>query len=31
MRDLILKMSMSIDGFMGGPDGGIKFAKFAAG
>src|SRR6266702_3178727 len=24
MRDLILKMSMSIDGFVGGPDGGIK-------
>src|SRR5216684_4187540 len=25
MRDLILKMSMSIDGFVGGPDGGIKW------
>ena len=24
MRDLILKMSISIDGFVGGPDGGIK-------
>jgi dihydrofolate reductase len=25
MRDLILKMSISIDGFVGGPDGGIKW------
>ena len=25
MRQLILKMSMSIDGFVGGPDGGIKW------
>ena len=25
MRDLILKMSLSIDGFVGGPDGGIKW------
>jgi len=25
MRDLILKMSVSIDGFVGGPDGGIKW------
>src|SRR5882724_5796173 len=24
MRDLILKMSISIDGYVGGPDGGIK-------
>src|SRR5258707_7043314 len=24
MRDLILKMSISIDGFVGGPDGGLK-------
>jgi dihydrofolate reductase len=25
MRDLILKMSISIDGFVGGPDGGIRW------
>lgn len=25
MRELILKMSMSLDGFVGGPDGGIKW------
>src|SRR6266700_7923698 len=25
MRDLILKMSISIDGFVGGPDGGINW------
>jgi dihydrofolate reductase len=25
MRELILKMSMSIDGFVGGPDGGLKW------
>src|SRR5579872_6930246 len=25
MRELILKMSMSIDGFVGSPDGGVKW------